>query len=202
MTMEKINTGKELLDATQNAVIEAAENVSNILEEHQVITETEHEIFYLGAEFWVAVAFVLTILLLSRPIYKAIRAMTTQRIEYIRRRLENAEQLQNDAENLLASYERKFRHVNQEAADILKKSQNEIDYLRNASLSRMEQEMKDKEKETADKLIEAKHKASQEIASLASNLSLKAVRKIIQNKLRDNDISLLIDKSIHNLEKI
>ena len=128
--------------------------------------------------------------------------MITQRIEYIRRRLENAEQLQIDAENLLASYERKFRNVNQEAAAILKKSQNEIDYLQKASLSRMEQEMKAKEKETADKLDEAKNKASQEIASLASNLSLKAVRKIIQNKLHDKDISLLIDESIHNLEKI
>ena len=128
MSMEKINSGKNLIDATQNAVIEAAENVSNMIEGLNTTNEVQHEIFYLSAEFWVATAFVLTIILLSRPIYKALKSMIRQRIEYIRKRLESAEQLQNDAENLLASYERKFRNVNQEVEAILKKSQKEIDY--------------------------------------------------------------------------
>ena len=75
MTMEQ-NLGKEIIDATQNAVIDAAENMAEMMEETAVAaTQHEHEIFYLSAEFWVAMAFVLTILLLSRPIYKAVKSL-------------------------------------------------------------------------------------------------------------------------------
>lgn len=202
MSMEKISTGKELIDATQNAVIEAAENVSNMIEGLQNTATTEHEVFYLSAEFWVAAAFVLTIILLSRPIYKAVQNMINQRIAYIRKRLENAEQLQADAEKLLASYERKFRNVDQEVENIIKKSQNEIDYLKKSSLSRLEQEMAAKEKDTLDKLSEAKNKASQEISFMAGKLSIKAIRTAVSQNLNDNDISHLIDCSIQKIEKI
>lgn len=196
MTMENSN----IINATQNAVIEAAENMSNIIDEH--ISDHSHEVFYLSAEFWVATAFVITVLLLFKPIYKALNGMISKRIEYIRRRLENAAEIQNDAEKLLASYERKFRNVKKEAEAILRKSQNEIDYIRKASLSRLEQDMSQKEKDVAEKLQGAKDKASQEISDAASSLSIKAVRAIIKNKLTTKDFTKLIDQSIKKLEQI
>lgn len=203
MTMETLNTGKDIIDATQNAVIEAAENVSEMIEDTAALQSTEHhEVFYMGAEFWVAVAFVLTILLLIRPIGKALNNLITQRITYIRRRIESAAQLQEDAEKMLASYERKFKNADAEADAILKKSQNEIEYFRKAALSRMEQDMAQKEKETAEKLREAKNKASQEIASLAGSLSIKAVRMALAQNLQDKDLSAMIDGSIAKLEKL
>ena len=201
MTMEN-NTGKNIIDATQNAVIEAAENVSNIIAHSTETTGHGHEVFYLSAEFWVAMAFVLTILLLAKPIYKAVNGMITKRIEYISRRLANAAEIKDDAEKLLASYERKFRNIDKEVEAIIKKSQNEIDYIRKASLSKLEQDMAQKEKDVSEKLQGAKDKASQEIANIASGLSIRAVRQIIQNKLQPKDISKLIDTSIKKLEKI
>lgn len=201
MTMEN-NTGKNIIDATQNAVIEAAENVSNIIAHSTETTGHGHEVFYLSAEFWVAMAFVLTILLLAKPIYKAVNGMITKRIEYISRRLANAVEIKDDAEKLLASYERKFRNIDKEVEAIIKKSQNEIDYIRKASLSKLEQDMAQKEKDVSEKLQGAKDKASQEIANIASGLSIRAVRQIIQNKLQPKDISKLIDTSIKKLEKI
>lgn len=201
MTMEN-NTGKNIIDATQNAVIEAAENVSNIIAHSTEATGHGHEVFYLSAEFWVAMAFVLTILLLAKPIYKAVNGMITKRIEYISRRLANAAEIKDDAEKLLASYERKFRNIDKEVEAIIKKSQNEIDYIRKASLSKLEQDMAQKEKDVSEKLQGAKDKASQEIANIASGLSIRAVRQIIQNKLQPKDISKLIDISIKKLEKI
>ncbi len=200
MTMENINTGKQLIDATQNAVMEAAENVSTIIAEHQA--EASHEIFYQSAEFWVAMAFVVTVLLLSRPIYKAISALTGKYIDTIRNQIDSAEQLQEDAEKLLASYEKKFRNVNKEAESILKKSQNEIDYIRKATLSRIEQETAQREKDALDKLQGSKDKAAQEIAAVASALSVKTVRQILQNKLNDNDRAKLIDASLKKLENM
>ena len=201
MTMEQ-NLGKEIIDATQNAVIDAAENMSEIIEGTAgYATQHEHEIFYLSAEFWVAMAFILTILLLSRPIYKAVKNLIIKNIDNIRNRIDEAAQLQADAEKLLASYERKFRNVKKEADAILKKSQNEIEYIRKASISRMEQEMVQKEKDVADKLNEAKNSAIKEISEVAGNLSITATRKLIVQKLSNKDIDKMIDTSIEKLDK-
>lgn len=201
MAME-LNTGKEFIDATQNAVLDAAENMVEMIEETAAATTGhEHEVFYQSAEFWVAMAFVITVLLLARPIFRGLCGLINKNIAAIRERLDSAEQLQHDAEQLLASYERKFRNVKKEAEAILKKSQNEIEYLRKASISHMEQEMAQKEKDVADKLTEAKNSAVREISEVAGNLSINAARKIIAERLDSKEIDALIEASIEKLDK-
>ena len=202
MTTETLNTSSDIINATQNVVIEAVENVAEMIENPNPIPAPAHEVFYKGAEFWVAVAFVVTVLLLCRPIFKVIKNMISKNIDAIQNRIDNAAQLQEDAEKLLASYERKFRNAKKEAEAILKKSQNEIDYFRKASLSRMEQEVAQKEKDMAEKLQNAKASALQEISEAAGNLSIKAVRELLQTKLNNKDIDALIDNSIKKLDKV
>lgn len=199
MTTETINTGNEIINATQNAVIEAVENVAEMIENPDPIAHETHEIFYLSAEFWVAAAFVLTIIILSRPIFKVAKKMILQNIDNIRNQIDDAEKLQNDAEKLLSSYERKFRNVNEEADNILKKAQTEIEYFRKASLSQLEKDMAQKEKDVSEKLQNAQNAALQEISSTVTHLSIKSARQIIQNKLPPKDLSKLIDSSIEKI---
>ena len=202
MTTETITTGNEIINATQNAVIEAVENVAEMIENPDSLPVHEHEIFYQSAEFWVAVTFVLTIILLCKPIYKAVNAMITQNINNIRNQIDEAQKLQNDAEKLLASYERKFCNVNEETDNIIKKAQNEIEYIRKASLSHLEQEMKQKEKDVAEKLQNAKNNALKEISATATTLSIKTVKEILQNKISSQDVSKLIDTSIEKISNL
>ena len=202
MNTNNSNIGNEIINATQNAVIETIENVAEMIENQDVPHTHEHEVFYLSAEFWVAVAFVCTVTLLSRPIYRLIQNMINNNIDNIRNKLEEAEQIQMDAERLLASYERKFRNVRNEANEILNKSQNEINYLRKASLTQLEQSMKLKEQDMMEKIKSSRENAINEITNTARNLSLKAARQIIQNNLSDKDISKLIDTSIDKINKV
>ena len=65
MTTENINSGKEIIDAAQNAVMQAADDVSGIIENTAEQLHGHEEIFYQSAEFWVGVAFVLVVLLLA-----------------------------------------------------------------------------------------------------------------------------------------
>ncbi len=200
MAIDNLNTGKEIIDATRNAVIEAAENVSNIIEEHEAAAH--HEIFYQGAEFWVAAAFVLVVILLARPISKIIMKMINNNITNIQERIQESVDLQSEAQKLLASYERKFKNVNEEVEAIIKRSQNEIDYIRKAELSKLEQEMKQREDEVDERLQAAKNKASSEISQFAGNLSIKAVKTALHKGLTTKDLSNLIDTSLKNLEKL
>ena len=202
MAVEAATPGKEIIDATQNAVIEAAENVANIIDNTAAELDGHHEVFYQSAEFWVAMAFVLVVAALARPIGRTVVALLKKRIARIIARIREASALQEDAQKLLADYEKKFLNAESEAAAILKKAEKEVDYFKTENLSKLEQDMRQKEKDAEDRLTSAKEKASQEIASLTSELTIKAVKKAVAKHLDKAAQSKLIDNSIALLSKL
>lgn len=199
MTTENINSGKEIIDAAQNAVMQAADDVSGIIENTTEQLHGHEEIFYQSAEFWVGVAFVLVVLLLAGPVGRLVRSMLNKRIDNITKRIHDAAELRDEAQKLLADYEKKFLNADKEAQAILNKSQKEIEYLKKENLAKLEEEMKIKEKEAEDRITASKEKATREISDLTSELTIKTVKAAIvknldaktQNKLIDDSISLI-----------
>ena len=199
MTTENINSGKEIIDAAQNAVMQAADDVSGIIENTAEQLHGHEEIFYQSAEFWVGVAFVLVVLLLAGPIGRLVRSMLNKRIDNITKRIHDAAELRDEAQKLLADYEKKFFNADKEAQAILNKSQKEIEYFKKENLAKLEEEMKIKEKEAEDRITASKEKAAREISDLTSELTIKTVKAAIvknldaktQNKLIDDSISLI-----------
>lgn len=199
MTTENINSGKEIIDAAQNAVMQAADDVSGIIENTAEQLHGHEEIFYQSAEFWVGVAFVLVVLLLAGPVGRLVRSMLNKRIDNITKRIHDAAELRDEAQKLLADYEKKFLNTDKEAQAILNKSQKEIEYLKKENLAKLEEEMKIKEKEAEDRITASKEKAAREISDLTSELTIKTVKAAIvknldaktQNKLIDDSISLI-----------
>ena len=199
MTTENINSGKEIIDAAQNAVMQAADDVSGIIENTAEQLHGHEEIFYQSAEFWVGVAFVLVVLLLAGPVGRLVRSMLNKRIDNITKRIHDAAELRDEAQKLLADYEKKFLNADKEAQAILNKSQKEIEYLKKENLDKLEEEMKIKEKEAEDRITASKEKAAREISDLTSELTIKTVKAAIvknldtktQNKLIDDSISLI-----------
>ncbi len=199
MTTENINSGKEIIDAAQNAVMQAADDVSGIIENTAEQLHGHEEIFYQSAEFWVGVAFVLVVLLLAGPVGRLVRSMLNKRIDNITKRIHDAAELRDEAQKLLADYEKKFLNADKEAQAILNKSQKEIEYLKKENLAKLEEEMKIKEKEAEDRITASKEKAAREISDLTSELTIKTIKAAIvknldaktQNKLIDDSISLI-----------
>lgn len=202
MTIESNNTGKEIIDATQNAVIQAADNVSEIIENTAGKLHEHEEVFYQSAEFWVGIAFILVVLALAKPVGSLVKSMLNKRIDGITKRIHDAANLRDDAQKLLAEYEKKFLRADDEAKTILTKSQKEIDYIRKENLSKLEAEMKMKEKEAEDRIVAAKEKAAKEISDLTSELTIKAVKKAIAENLDDKTKDKLINDSINLISKL
>lgn len=202
MATEQLTTGKEIIDATQNAVIEAADSVTNIIEKTAEHIEGHHEAFYMEAHFWVAVAFVITVGLLAKPIGKLLNTMLNKRIDAITKRIQDAANLKDDAQKLLAAYEKKFLSADDEAKAILDKSRKEIDYIKKENLAKLENEMRIKEKEAEDRINSSKEKASKEIAHLTSELTIQTVKAAIIKKLDTKTQDNLIDNSIELLTKL
>lgn len=191
-------TGKELIEATQNAVMNAASNVGSMIEEaHAPLPHAEP--FYMEAEFWVGLAFVTVVIALARPIGRILSSMIHKRIENIRQRIDESEELLEDAQKLLSEYERKYHNAKKEAQAIVEKSQKQINYIKTENLCKLEQDMKNKEKDAADRIHASQENADRELASLMSQTTIQIVKQAVndnlsakaQDKLIDNSISLI-----------
>ncbi len=192
------NKNSNIIDTAQNAVMDAADNISEIIGH----IDGHDEVFYQSAEFWVGVAFVLVVVLLAKPIGGLVKSMLNKRIDGIAKRIRDAARLRDDAQKLLADYEKKFLNANKEAEAILAKSQREIEYFKKENLSKLEAEMKLKEKDAEDRIKAAKEKAAKEISDLTSELTIQTVKTAIMKKLDTKTQDKLIDDSISLITKL
>lgn len=194
--------GNEILDATQDAVLGAAESVANAIENTaQELGAHGHEAFYLEAEFWVGAAFVLVVLMLARPVGKAIMGLLRGRGEQIANRIHEAVTLKEDAQKMLAEYERKFRGAEKEAAEMLKRSEHEVDVLKRDTLLKLEADMKKREQDAKMHLALAESSASDEVAAKTAEITIKAVKEILAKEMDETLHKKLIDDAIKELEK-
>ena len=201
-TQEHLSSS-EFIDNAQNAVIEAVDNVSEMISETTTLSEfqdTHHsKIFYQSPEFWVGMAFVLVVVFLAKPISKIAKNFFTKRRDDIINRINEAEKLRDEAQELLSQYERKFLHAKDEAKSILDKATAEIENITEYELNKIEKELILKQKET-DKNIEASiENIKTELSTLAVTKALCMVNKYIQNNFDKKQHETLIDKSIKNI---
>ena len=196
-----ITSGKELIDAAQNAMMGAAENVSNALAQG---ADTGHEQvpLYMDAEFWVAVAFVAVIIFLFRPISKACGNMIHKRIENIKKSISDSEDLLEDAQKLLSDYEKKYKNAKKEAQSILAKAEKQINYIKTEKMSALEQSIKIKEKEAAERIKASQESASKELSERTSDLTIKLVKQAINDNLTSQAQIKLIDESIKTISNL
>lgn len=196
MAMEENIPNHEIIDATQNAVLNAAETVADVIETTAQEIGGHEEVFYQSAEFWVAMSFVLVVVGLARPIGKVMHSLLQKRGENIAERISSAATLKEDAQKLLAQYEKKYREAEQEAQEILSRSEKEINFFKKESMSKLEAEMANKERDAKARIAAAQDKAVKEISAMTSEVTIKAVKDVLRRQLTEKEIDRLIDESI------
>ncbi len=201
-TATATSAGQELIDATQNMIMDAAENVSEVLTAGKTAASEIHEVpFYSEVEFWVAMAFVLAVAVLIKPLAKVIRNLLRQRIDKVVQDIDEAAKLRDDAQVLLADYERKYIDAQKEAEQIIQRSQKNLENLKKREITNLKNELKDKEKEADRRIMASTQKAQNEINLSASKVSVELAQKAINRYLQNTDKSRLIDEAIAELDK-
>ena len=154
-----------LIDSTQNAIMGAAENVSHVIDAGKAVVQLHlhNEPIYTEVHFWVGVAFILSVLVLLKPAYKFIKAALQRRVERVINDIDEAVKLRDDAQTLLAEYERKFVNVEQEVAEIVAQGTQSLQRLQQSETAQMKADLQNKEKETERRIKSATEKAKNEI---------------------------------------
>ncbi|MFN7635030.1 MAG: F0F1 ATP synthase subunit B, partial [Acetobacteraceae bacterium] len=94
-----------------------------------------------NSNFWVAIAFVIFVVLAFRPASKALTAALDGRADRIRKELEEATRLREEAERTLADYQRRQRDALQEAEAIIAQARAEAERMRARATAELEQQM-------------------------------------------------------------
>lgn len=198
-----LQTGNDLIDATQNAIIDAAENVSEVFDKAN--SDIAHQLtevpFYADVEFWVGMAFILSIVVLAKPAYRFLKSAMRGKIESVKNQIADAEKLRDDAQELLAQYERKFAATESEVAEILKQAEKNIANQKKNDLATLKENTAVKEKEIKRRILSSTENVMAEINQSVARSSVEVAKKAILAHISKANKSTLIDEAIVSLDK-
>lgn len=155
--------------------------------------------FYTTREFWVAVAFVIFVVALFRPIRRALVTALDGRAAKIRSEIEEAAKLREEARALLNAYQRKQREAIKEAGDIVAQARKEADALRRKGAEELEASIGRREKMAMDRITQAEAEALAQVRNAAVDVAAAATRQLIAQNLDAAKSAGLIDAALTEL---
>jgi F-type H+-transporting ATPase subunit b len=154
-----------------------------------------------AAEFWVGVAFLAFVLIL---IYYKVPAMLAKslddRAEAIRIELDEARRLREEAQNLLADYQKKHRNVGQEADAILEQARRDAESFAHETRISLKDTLERRTKQAEDKIARAETQAVDEVRAAAIDVAIAAAEKLLREKTAGAGGASLVDQSIRDLK--
>jgi len=155
--------------------------------------------FYQDPAFWVAVAFVLVIAMVFRPVAKSVAATLDARAAKIRTQIEEARKLREDAQALLAEYQRKQRDAMAEAEKIIAQARQDAARLKIDAEKDLENAIARRKQQALDRIAQTEAQAVAEVRNTAVDVAMAAAEKLIQSGLDPAKKQALADKAISEL---
>lgn len=151
--------------------------------------------------FWVLIAFitlmgVLVYLKVPGLIGKQLDSRATQ----IESDIREAEKLREEAQDLLATYERKQQEALKEAEAILQSARDEARRLGEHGKARLEQSLSRREKMAMDRIAQVEAQAIDEVRQVAVEIAMVATRELVAAQAEATG-DKLIDAAIGDLGK-
>ena len=156
----------------------------------------------MDATFWVGAAFLVFILVL---VYFKVPAMLTgaldQRAEKIRGELDDARQLREEAQALLANYERKQRAAVEEVKGMLDLATAEARREAEQAAAKLVATIARREEAALEKLALAEAQAEKEVREAAVDIAVDAATRVIARHVRGDRADALVDAATGELRK-
>lgn len=151
--------------------------------------------------FWVGVSFFGFVGLL---IYYKVPAMVgrslDERAERIRGELDEARRLREEAQALLADYQRKREAAEEEAKAIVDQARREANALAMETRKGLLESLERRSKLAEEKIARAEAQAIAEVRSVAVDTAIAAAERMLQGKITGASGAELVDQSIRGLK--
>ena len=149
---------------------------------------------------YVLIAFVLVIGVFARAgVHKMILAGLDKRAQKIADEINEARKLREEAQELLASYQRRQREAEEEAAAIIEQAKKDAKRLAVEARSKIEEQTERRTKAAEEKIARAEAQAISEVRGQTADLAIEAARVIIRDRMDAGAQGPFIDKAISGL---
>ncbi len=150
-------------------------------------------------DFWVAVAFIILVAAIARPLVRAIVGGLDARTERIRHALDEATRLREEAQQLLAEYQRKQRDAARECEQIVAHAEAEAKRFAEEAAARLEASLARNEQRAIDKIAQTEAEAVQEVRAATVDIAIAATRRLLARRLDQAAGARLLDAAIAEL---
>jgi F-type H+-transporting ATPase subunit b len=157
--------------------------------------------FYTEAAFWVGIAFILVVALAFRPVVRALGAGLDARSAKIKARIDEAARLREEAQEMLARYQRKQRDAMKEAEEIIAHAKAEAERLAAQSAKDLDASLKRREQQAMERIAQAEAQAVKEVQNLAVDVAVIAARDVLERSISASQAAALVDNAIQDLPR-
>lgn len=159
----------------------------------------QEESFFADPRSWVAVAFVIFVVLLGPKIWKALTGMLDKRTETVKAELAEASRLRSEAEAMLADASRQRAAALAEAKALLEGAKAEAARLAKAAAAEAAHAAERREKMAMDRIGAAEKSAVDSVRFAAAEIAAQAAERAIREGLTESADLELIDRAIGSL---
>lgn len=152
------------------------------------------------AEFWVLISFLVFVgVILYYKVPAMVTAALDKRAADIARELDEARRLREEAQALLASYQRKQAEAMQEADAIVTQAKAEAERLAAETRANMQAQVERRTQLAQDKIAQAETQAIQEVRAVAAEVAAGAAQRLIAEKVDAAKDAAIVERSIAEL---
>lgn len=154
-----------------------------------------------GPEFWVLIAFLLfALMLIYYKVPGLVGRMLDERADVIRKELDDARRLREEAQQLLADYQRKSREAEAEAKSIVDQARREAENMAAEAKRNLADSLERRTKLAEEKITRAEAQAQAEVRGAAVDAAIAAAEKVLRGRMAGKTASDLIDENIRDLK--
>ncbi len=152
---------------------------------------------------WVFLAVILFFVALAYfGVHKKIAGALDARADKIRDELEEARRLREEAQALLASFQRKQKEAEEQADEIVKQARKDAEAMAINARKDLAERLERRAAQAEAKIANAEAKAMSDVKSKAADLAMDAAEKMIRSGTKASDHSALVKDGIAQMGKV
>ena len=152
-------------------------------------------------QIWVAVSFLLFLIIFGNFIWKKLSIFLDNKIKTISEEISLASNLHQEAKKLLSDEVKKFQGLDNEIKIIIEDGKAKAQNLYNESKEKLNKEIDKLEKSSTEKISYLENQAIKEIESKISINAIELTQRFLDKNLNKENHSEIINNSIKELEK-
>jgi F-type H+-transporting ATPase subunit b len=145
---------------------------------------------------WGFAAFVVLFILMAKFAFPAVQKTMQDRTNRIRKDLDDAERVKNEAQTILDQYTAQLQDAKGEANRIIEEARQTADQLRRDLMARAEAEVAELRQRSADDIQAAKDRTLADLRQQVAEIAIAAAERVVERNLDRETNSALVESFI------